>query len=39
MEKTKKKKTKDLGKKIIAYFMLVLMVLSVVTMAISVLAS
>jgi hypothetical protein len=35
----KNKKVKGIGKKIIAYIMLILMVLSVLTMVISVLAS
>ena len=35
----KPKKTKGLGKKIIAYAMLILMIVSVLTMAISALAS
>jgi hypothetical protein len=39
MEKQKNKKKRNIGKKIIAYTMLILMVLSVLTMAISVLAS
>jgi len=39
MEKSKKKKKKDFWKKFCAYFMLALMVLSIGTMAISVLAS
>ena len=39
MEKTKNKKKTNLWKKLIAYILLVMMVLSVLTMAISVLAS
>ena len=39
MEKKKNKKKTGFWKKLIAYIMLILMVLSVITMAISVLAS
>lgn len=39
MEKKNKKKKSGFGKRLIAYIMLIMMVLSVLTMAISVLAS
>lgn len=38
MENKKKKKKGNIGKKIVAYFMLIAMILSLVTVAISVLA-